>query len=124
MKNRTIYIVLVFVIAIVIWVAYTFYMAYEPKKIILQGEVDAQSYNISSKLSGRISEVFVSKGDGVEVGDTIFSISSPEVQAKLAQAKAAQDAASAQKTQANNGARKEKIQVAHDEWKKQKLLRS
>ncbi|MDQ7042279.1 MAG: biotin/lipoyl-binding protein [Sulfurimonas sp.] len=120
MKNRTIYIVLAFVIAVVIWVAYTFYMAYEPKKIILQGEVDAQSYNISSKLSGRISEVFVSKGDGVEVGDTIFSISSPEVQAKLAQAKAAQDAASAQKTQANNGARKEKIQAAHDEWKKAK----
>jgi len=109
-----------FVLALVVWVSYTFYEAYQPKPLILQGEIDARSYNISSKLPGRIGEVFVKKGDFVEVGDSVFSINSPEVQAKLKQAKAAQDAAGAQKSQANNGARKEQIQAAHDQWQKAK----
>jgi len=101
-----------------IWVAYAFYMAYQPKKFTLQGEIDAQSYNVSSKLPGRIGEIFVKKGDLVEVGDSVFSVKSPEVEAKLAQAKAAKDVAGAQKAQANNGARKQQIQAAYDQWQK------
>ncbi len=107
-------------LALVSWVVYTFYEAYQPKPLVLQGEIDAQSYNISSKLPGRISEVFVKKGDRVEIGDAIFSLSSPEVDAKLKQAKAAKDAAGAQKTQADNGARKQEVQAAHDQWQKAK----
>lgn len=107
-------------LALMSWVVYTFYEAYQPKPLILQGEIDAQTYNISSKLPGRISNVFVRKGDQVEIGDAIFSLSSPEVDAKLKQAKAAKDAAGAQKTQANNGARKQEIQAAHDQWQKVK----
>ena len=109
-----------FILALVVWVSYTFYEAYQPKPVLLQGEIDARSYNISSKLPGRIGEVFVQKGDFIEIGDSVFSINSPEVQAKLKQAKAAQDAAGAQKSQANNGARKEQIQAAHDQWQKAK----
>ena len=120
MKDKLIIVIMAFVLALVVWVSYTFYEAYQPKPLILQGEIDARSYNISSKLPGRIGEVFVKKGDFVEVGDSVFSINSPEVQAKLKQAKAAQDAAGAQKSQANNGARKEQIQAAHDQWQKAK----
>jgi len=109
-----------FIFALVGWVSYTFYEAYQPKPILLQGEIDAQSYSISSKLPGRIGEIFVKKGDYVSVGDVIFSINSPEVEAKLKQAKAAQDAAGAQKKQADNGARKEQIQAAYDQWQKAK----
>jgi HlyD family secretion protein len=108
------------VVALVAWVGFTFYSAYQPKAMVLQGEVDAQSYNISSKLPGRISEIFVKKGQEVKVGDPIFSISSPEVQAKLKQAHAAKDAASAQKTQAQNGARKQEVQAAYEQWQKAK----
>jgi len=119
-SNIVLVVVIAFVIALVVWVALTFYKAYQPKAIVLQGQIDAQTYNISSKLPGRISEVFVKKGDKVLVGDAIFSISSPEVQAKLKQALAAKDAAGAQKTQADNGARKQEIQAAHDQWQKAK----
>ena len=112
--------ILLLVLVLFSWVGYTFYEAYQPKPLTLQGEIDAQSYNISSKLPGRVGEIFVSKGDFVEVGDAVFSINSPEVEAKLAQAKAAQDAANAQKSQADNGARKEEIQAAHDQWQKAK----
>jgi len=116
----TVLIIAAFVIALVAWVGLTFYKAYQPKAIVLQGQIDAQSYNISSKLPGRISEVFVRKGDKVEVGDAIFSLSSPEVDAKLKQAEAAKDAAGAQKKQADNGARVQEIQAAHDQWQKAK----
>jgi len=120
MNNKIVLVVIALMLALVSWVVFTFYEAYQPKPIVLQGEIDAQSYNISSKLPGRIGELFVKKGDYVEVGDNIFSINSPEVEAKLKQAKAAQDAAGAQKLQANNGARKEQIQAAHDQWQKAK----
>ena len=119
-SNKILIFVLVLVLALVVWVAFTFYKAYEPKRVVLQGQIDAQTYNISSKLPGRISEFFVRKGDSVKVGDAIFSLSSPEVDAKLKQAEAAKDASGAQKTQANNGARKQEVQAAHDQWRKAK----
>jgi HlyD family secretion protein len=119
-SNIVVIVLLSLILALVIWVSYTFYKAYQPKPIILQGEIDAQSYSISSKLPGRIAEVFVKKGEMIEVGDKVFSISSPEVQAKLKQAEAAKDAANAQKSQADNGARKQQIQAAKDQWKKAK----
>jgi HlyD family secretion protein len=116
--NKKLTIIGFIVVAIVAWVTVTFFNAYQPKALVLQGEIDAQSYNISSKLPGRINEVFVKKGDFVDVGDIVFTISSPEVEAKLAQAKAAEDAAGAQKNQADSGARKQEIQAAHDQWQK------
>ncbi len=119
-KKRFLFLTLL-VSIIVIWVSITFYRAYQPSEIVLQGEIDAQSYNISSKLPGRVSEVFVKKGDFLQKGDTVFTISSPEVDAKLAQAKAADDAAGAQKKQADRGARKQEIQAAKDQWEKAKV---
>ncbi len=119
-NSKSLVVLIAFVMALVIWVVYTFYEAYQPKQLILQGEIDAQSYSISSKLPGRIDEVFVKKGDEVSIGDAIFSLSSPEVDAKLKQALAAKDAAGAQKNQADNGARKQEIQAAHDQWQKAK----
>jgi len=118
--GKSLIVVVAFVMGLVSWVGFTFYEAYQPKALVLQGQIDAQTYNISSKLPGRISDVFVKKGDSVEIGDAIFSLSSPEVDAKLKQAEAAKDAAGAQKTQADNGARKQEIQAAHDQWQKAK----
>jgi HlyD family secretion protein len=120
MNNKILTIITALVLAIVVWVSMTFYNAYQPKAPVLQGEIDAQSYNISSKLPGRISKIFVKKGDLIHKGDIVFTIASPEVEAKLAQAKAAEDAAGAQKDQADTGARKQEIQAAHDQWEKAK----
>jgi len=120
MNNKILYGVIALMLLLVSWVSFTFYKAYQPKAVVLQGEIDAQFYNISSKLPGRISEIYVHKGEYVDMGDIIFSIASPEVEAKLAQAKAAMNAAGAQKNQANNGARKQEIQAAHDQWQKAK----
>ena len=108
----------VVVIGLVSGVSYLFYEAYQPKPIKLQGEIDAQYYSVSSKVPGRIDHVGVKKGDVVSVGDFIFSINSPEVEAKLKQAKSAKNAAGAVSRQADKGARKQQIAAAKDQWKR------
>lgn len=120
MMNKVLVIASVAIAALIIWVGVTFYKAYEPKPLRLQGEIDAQTYNISSKLAGRISAVEVKKGQNVSEGDLIFTIASPEAEAKLKQAKAGKAAAGAQRKAANNGARKQEIQAAKDQWEKAK----
>ncbi|WP_333918349.1 HlyD family secretion protein [Vibrio crassostreae] len=107
-------------IGIIGWVGYSFYQAYQPQPVKLQGQIDAQQYSISSKVPGRIDEIFVRKGDSVEKGELIFSLLSPEIDAKLEQAKAGQKAAGALAQEAENGARTQQIQAAKDQWLKAK----
>ena len=38
---------------------------------IIQGEMDADEYRVSSKLPGRIVKILVKEGDYVHVGDTL-----------------------------------------------------
>jgi HlyD family secretion protein len=113
---------IVFVIfaAIVAWLSYTFWLAYQPKPVRMQGQIEAQQYNISSKIPGRIDEVKVKKGDSVEKGQLVFTILSPEIDAKLVQAMAGKDAAEALAEQAYTGARKEQIEAARDKWQQAK----
>ncbi len=106
------------VIAIVSGVSYLFYEAYQPKPLRLQGEIDAQYYSVSSKVPGRIDHIGVKRGDVVSMGDFIFSINSPEVEAKLKQAKSAKNAAGAVADQADKGARKQQIAAAKDQWRR------
>ncbi|WP_139074283.1 biotin/lipoyl-binding protein, partial [Vibrio sp. ZF57] len=107
-------------IGVIGWVGYSFYQAYQPQPVKLQGQIDAQQYSISSKVPGRIDEIFVRKGDSVEKGELIFSLLSPEIDAKLEQAKAGQKAAGALAQEAENGARTQQIQAAKDQWLKAK----
>lgn len=113
---------IVFIIfaAIVAWLSYTFWLAYQPKPVRMQGQIEAQQYNISSKIPGRIDKVKVRKGDVVKKGQLIFTILSPEIDAKLMQAIAGKDAAEAMAEQAYTGARKEQIEAARDKWQQAK----
>jgi len=113
--------VIVVILMVVFFVGYSFYETNRSQEhVVIQGEITAQSYSISSKVAGRIKEVFVKKGDIVKVNDKIFSISSPEVDVKLKQAEGAKDVAKAKKEQAYNGARKQEIEAAYAQYKKAK----
>jgi HlyD family secretion protein len=118
-KNRTWPIVLV-ILVIVTWLAYSFYQAYQPIPVRIQGQIEAQQYSISSKVSGRIEQVLVRKGDEVSRGQMIFTLLSPEIQAKLQQAKAGKRAAGALADQAEKGARIQEITAAKTQWQKAK----
>ncbi|MGB3221372.1 MAG: HlyD family efflux transporter periplasmic adaptor subunit [Desulforhopalus sp.] len=112
-------VVIVFAVGVA-WLSYTFWHAYQPKPLRLQGQVEAQQYTISSKVAGRINQVFVRKGDLIKKGQLVFTILSPEIDAKLVQAIAGMDAADALAKQANTGARKQQIEAARDQWKQAK----
>ncbi|MCG3728480.1 HlyD family secretion protein [Vibrio cincinnatiensis] len=103
-------------IAAVTWVGYSFYQAYQPKPVRLQGQIESQQYSISSKVPGRIDQVFVRKGDDVTKGQLIFTLHSPEIEAKLDQALAGQKAAGALAQEAEKGSRNQQIHAARDQW--------
>lgn len=109
---------IVVLIAIVAFVVYTFIVVMKPEPIILQGEVEAKQYNVASKIPGRILDVAVERGQQVKKGDFIFSIDSPEIDAKMANANAARSAASAQSRKAQNGAQQEDITAAYSTYVK------
>ena len=108
---------------IVIWLIVSFYKAYTPKPQLLQGQIQAREYKVSSKIAGRIESILVKRGDFVKKGDLIFTIESPELEAKLMQAKAGYEAAKALSQEANKGARIETILSAKDMYNSAKAMR-
>ncbi|HHB1565054.1 TPA: HlyD family secretion protein [Vibrio metschnikovii] len=109
-------VIVISVVAAVAWIGYSFYQAYQPQPIRLQGQIESQQYSISSKVPGRIDQVFVRKGDLVSKGQLIFTIHSPEIEAKLEQAMAGKRAAGALAQEAETGSRSQQIQAARDQW--------
>ncbi|WCP68393.1 biotin/lipoyl-binding protein [Vibrio tubiashii] len=120
MKNAKPLLLTAVALGVASWVGYSFYQAYQPKPIRLQGQIESQQYSISSKVPGRIDQVLVRKGDHVEKGELIFTLHSPEIEAKLEQAKAGEKAAGALAMEAEKGARAQQIQAAKDQWQKAK----
>lgn len=87
---------------------------------VLQGEAETTDYRLSSKVPGRVKELRVQAGDKVKTGDTLAILEAPEVEAKMAQARAAESAAQAIELKAQNGARQQEIQGAYELWQKAK----
>jgi HlyD family secretion protein len=84
----------------------------------VQGQIEAQEVNVSSKVPGRVGKVHVQLGQKVAAGALLFELDSPEVQAKLAQANAVQDAARATNQKAQAGARPEEVTAARYNWER------
>jgi HlyD family secretion protein len=118
MNKTSKYIITAVIVFIVLFLAYTVYIISRPRPIEIQGQVEATQIKVASKLVGRIDSLVVYKGQNVKKGELLFTIESPELQAKLQQANAVQSAAVAQKNKANNGARNEDIEAAFNNWKK------
>ncbi len=108
-------------VVIILIVAVIGYIVSKPKPLIIQGEVEATEYRVSGKVPGRIEELLYKEGDKIQKGDTVVLIDSPEVRAKLAQAKAARSMALAQKEKSLNGARKEQITGAYELYQQAKV---
>lgn len=87
---------------------------------LIQGQVEVTEYRISGKVPGRILEFRVEEGQKVQQGDTLVILEAPEVQAKLEQAEATVQMATAQNNKALKGVREEKKQAAFEMWQKAK----
>lgn len=74
-----------------------------------RGKVKFETISLSSKLGGRISNIYVTEGQEVKKGDTLAYIDIPEVTAKMMQAEGAITSAQGQLDMAFNGATTEQL---------------
>lgn len=118
MKKTRNFIIGLFFTALLIFLLYTSWLITRPVPLEIQGEFEATQFRVSSKIPGRIDTIAIKKGNKVQKGDFLFSINSPEIEAKLQQATAARNAAQAQSQKAQNGAQKEDIQAAYSTYLK------
>lgn len=106
-----------FTVIVIIVAAVGFFMLRKGPEIV-QGEVEQDEYRVSTKVPSRVLQLLVSEGDRVHTGDTLAIMEAPDIEAKKAQAEAAQSAAEAQNRKAVNGTRQEQIQSAYNVWQK------
>ena len=100
------------IVVVIVAVSLICWFAIKPVPNFIQGEVEATSVKISSKVPGRIEQMDVKEGQQVTKGQQLFMLSTPEVQAKLQQAQAVRQAAGAQSEKARRGARVQEIDAA------------
>lgn len=94
--------------------------AFRDEDDTIQGQADVTEYRVSSKVPARVLKFLVKEGEYVHAGDTLAILEAPDVDAKLSQARAAEEAAAAQKRKADKGAREEKKAAAYEMWQKAK----
>ena len=99
-------------------IGYGLWRAAVPPAVVLQGQMEAQETDVAPKVAGRIGEVLVREGQPVRSGDALIRMDSPEIEAKVAQAQAARDAASAVARKAANGARPQEVEMARANWQR------
>ena len=120
-KNYNLVIGISALVIIVLIIAFVGYLVSKPRPQVIQGEAEATEYRISCMVPGHVTELYYREGQEVHKGDTVAFIDSPQVRAKLAQAKAARSAAQAQSTKAKNGAQREQIAGAYQLWQQAKV---
>ena len=117
-NNVNIAIAFVVLLAIVLVVTLIGIFSTGSKEDIIQGEVEFTELRVSGKVPARIEKILVKEGAYVQEGDTLVLLNSPEIEAKMQQARAAEKAASAVNQKANKGASEEQIKAAYEMWQK------
>ncbi len=112
---------LITLIAVIILISVIGWIIFRPVEPTIQGQVEATEVKVSGKLAGRILEFKTEEGTPVQKGDTLVILESLELQAKLMQAQAAEEAAQAQNMKAISGTRSEQIKGAYEMWQKAKI---
>lgn len=90
----------------------TFLGCSKADKPMLVGMAETREIMVASKLAGRLAKVEVAEGDTVEEGDIVATINSPELDAKVEQARGMLKSAEARLSMARKGARIEEIRMA------------
>ena len=81
----------------------------QPETISLQGQMQMQQTSIAAKVPGRIAQIMVTEGDKVSTGQQLIEMDSPEINAKINQARAGKQMAQSQLDKAESGARPQEI---------------
>lgn len=84
--------------------------------VTLQGEVDSETVNLSTKLPSRVETIYVQEGQSVKKGTLLAKLISPEIIAKKQQADAMLQSALASQSLADRGTRQENTDSLYANW--------
>ena len=118
MKRSNIIGIIAAAVVIIVSVVLISWYLRKPTPMLIQGTVECTTYKASSKVPGRIDDMKVEQGDRVEKGQLLYTLSTPELEAKLQQAEAVKSAAAALDQAAIAGARIQQIEAAMNMWEK------
>lgn len=106
----------VIIIALLGFIAFGLWKAYQPKQVELQGRVEAETLHVSTKVPSRIEEIYVQDGQQIKKGQVLIRLVSPEVDAKKQQALASLQSALALQSTAERGSQQENIESLYANW--------
>ena len=100
------------IIGIILITCLTVVVVKKNHQLIIQGEVDTKSVDLSSKITGRVKTINVKEGDMVKAGQVLITLDTPDIEAKKVQANAALELAESKRLEVLNGARNEQKAMA------------
>lgn len=115
-KEKTLVITVLIVILLIAALAVVGFLTIKQGPDTIQGQAEASEVRISGKLPGRVMEIYVEEGQEVHQGDTLVHIHSALVEARLSQAQAMEEVASATDKKVDAGTRKQIVDAAKDVW--------
>jgi len=113
-KNNRIKVIVLAVIVIVLSVG--FILSHSSEQEILEGIVDTDEINITSKVTARIASLHVKEGDSVQKEQPLVSLFDRQTDENARQAKEALASAIASQEKAHNGERSEYIESLKANW--------
>lgn len=92
------------------------WLAGRPVAPLHQGMAEADEIRVAARFGGRIAAFAVREGDRVDAGQALYTIESPELNARRRQMEASLATAEARLDKAETGARSEEITAARAGW--------
>lgn len=115
-SNKIIFIIFIIIMILILTISIIGIVMMKDNDVVLQGQIEAEEYNISGLLPGRVEHIYVRKGQKVERGDTLIHIISKEVIAEYDVQKELENVALLQSDKIDLGSRKELISIAKQLW--------
>lgn len=97
-------------------IAFGLWKSYHPTTLELQGQVEAETIQVATKVPSRIEEIYVKEGQHVKKGQILVRLYSPEVETKKQQAAAALQSALALQSTVDRGSQEENIASLYANW--------
>lgn len=91
-----------------------------PATFSIQGRVEGETVNISTKLPSRVAAIYVKEGQAVRAGEPLVQLISPEIDAKKQQATAMLQSALAFQSSTDRGTRQENVDTLYANWQSAK----
>jgi HlyD family secretion protein len=104
-------------LAVLAFLVWGLVQASRPAPDQLQGVVDTDQINVSTRVLSRVERLMAREGDQVQAGQTVALLSDPELEARNAQAEATLSSAKAVQARTENGDRPQDIASLQANWR-------